>query len=91
MTQQYKNLHGYLVLANLPVFFNLETCSGRRKLKAKVMEPLRFIHAADLHLDSPFRGIGDASAALKEPTAGRDTWGSAGGSSITPLKPKPTS
>ncbi len=66
MTQQYKSLHGYLVLANLPVFFNLETCSGRRKLKAKVMEPLRFIHAADLHLDSPFRGIGDASAALKD-------------------------
>jgi exonuclease SbcD len=30
------------------------------------MEPLRFIHAADLHLDSPFRGIGDASASLKE-------------------------
>ena len=30
------------------------------------MEPLRFIHAADLHLDSPFRGIGDASAALKD-------------------------
>jgi exonuclease SbcD len=30
------------------------------------MEPLRFIHAADLHLDSPFRGIASASAALKE-------------------------
>jgi DNA repair exonuclease SbcCD nuclease subunit len=30
------------------------------------MEPLRFVHAADLHLDSPFRGIGGASAALKE-------------------------
>jgi exonuclease SbcD len=30
------------------------------------MESLRFIHAADLHLDSPFRGIGDASPALKE-------------------------
>jgi DNA repair exonuclease SbcCD nuclease subunit len=30
------------------------------------MEPLRFVHAADLHLDSPFRGIGDASASLKE-------------------------
>jgi exonuclease SbcD len=29
------------------------------------MEPLRFIHAADLHLDSPFRGIGEASAALR--------------------------
>ena len=29
------------------------------------MEPLRFVHAADLHLDSPFRGIGNASAALK--------------------------
>jgi DNA repair exonuclease SbcCD nuclease subunit len=35
-------------------------------LKAENMEPLRFIHAADLHLDSPFRGIGDASSALKE-------------------------
>jgi DNA repair protein SbcD/Mre11 len=30
------------------------------------MESLRFIHAADLHLDSPFRGIGEASAALRE-------------------------
>jgi DNA repair exonuclease SbcCD nuclease subunit len=30
------------------------------------MEPLRFVHAADLHLDSPFRGIGKASTALKE-------------------------
>jgi DNA repair exonuclease SbcCD nuclease subunit len=30
------------------------------------MESLRFIHAADLHLDSPFRGIGTAPAKLKE-------------------------
>jgi DNA repair protein SbcD/Mre11 len=30
------------------------------------MESLRFIHAADLHLDSPFRGVGSASAALKD-------------------------
>ena len=30
------------------------------------MESLRFVHAADLHLDSPFRGVGSASAALKE-------------------------
>ena len=30
------------------------------------MEPLRFIHAADLHLDSPFRGVGDASPELRE-------------------------
>jgi DNA repair protein SbcD/Mre11 len=30
------------------------------------MESLRFIHAADLHLDSPFRGIGKASVALKD-------------------------
>jgi exonuclease SbcD len=30
------------------------------------MESLRFIHAADLHLDSPFRGIASASASLKE-------------------------
>ena len=30
------------------------------------METLRFVHAADLHLDSPFRGIGDASASLKD-------------------------
>ncbi len=29
------------------------------------MESLRFIHAADLHLDSPFRGIGEASAGLR--------------------------
>ncbi len=30
------------------------------------MEPLRFIHAADLHLDSPFRGTGEASAKLRD-------------------------
>jgi len=30
------------------------------------MESLRFVHAADLHLDSPFRGVGTASAKLKE-------------------------
>ena len=30
------------------------------------MESLRFIHAADLHLDSPFRGIGETSAALRD-------------------------
>src|SRR6476646_6525932 len=29
------------------------------------MEPLRFVHSADLHLDSPFRGIGNGSADLK--------------------------
>ena len=27
---------------------------------------MKFVHAADLHLDSPFRGIGDAKASLKE-------------------------
>src|SRR5438874_1792304 len=30
------------------------------------MESFRFIHAADLHLDSPFRGIGEASAGLRD-------------------------
>jgi len=30
------------------------------------MESLRFIHAADLHLDSPFRGVGSASTSLKD-------------------------
>jgi DNA repair exonuclease SbcCD nuclease subunit len=30
------------------------------------MESLRFIHAADLHLDSPFRAVGSVSAALKK-------------------------
>jgi DNA repair exonuclease SbcCD nuclease subunit len=30
------------------------------------MELLRFIHTADLHLDSPFRGIGEASAGLRD-------------------------
>ena len=39
--------------------------SGTRS-KTMNMEPLRFVHAADLHLDSPFRGIGDASASLKD-------------------------
>src|SRR5205085_11858706 len=35
-------------------------------LKKSSMEALRFIHAADLHLDSPFRGIGEASAGLRD-------------------------
>src|SRR5262249_29053372 len=30
------------------------------------MESLRFIHAADLHLDSPFRGVGEVSSELRE-------------------------
>jgi DNA repair exonuclease SbcCD nuclease subunit len=30
------------------------------------MEQLRFVHAADLHLDSPFRGIADVSPELRE-------------------------
>jgi len=30
------------------------------------MEPLRFIHAADLHLDSPFRGIAHAAPKLRD-------------------------
>src|SRR5438093_3274732 len=30
------------------------------------MEHLRFVHAADLHLDSPFRGVADAKPALKD-------------------------
>jgi DNA repair exonuclease SbcCD nuclease subunit len=30
------------------------------------MESLRFVHAADLHLDSPFRGVGAASAKLRD-------------------------
>ena len=30
------------------------------------MEHLRFVHAADLHLDSPFRGSADARPALKD-------------------------
>ena len=30
------------------------------------MEQLRFIHAADLHLDSPFRGIADVSPELRD-------------------------
>ena len=30
------------------------------------MEQLRFIHAADLHLDSPFRGIGDIAPELRD-------------------------
>src|SRR5215475_4235357 len=34
------------------------------------MEQLRFIHAADLHLDSPFRGIGDATPELREELQG---------------------
>jgi DNA repair exonuclease SbcCD nuclease subunit len=34
--------------------------------KKSSMEALRFIHAADLHLDSPFRGVGQASATLRD-------------------------
>ena len=30
------------------------------------MESLRFVHAADLHLDSPFRGIAEASARVRD-------------------------
>jgi DNA repair exonuclease SbcCD nuclease subunit len=30
------------------------------------MESIRFIHTADLHLDSPFRGLSDASPALRD-------------------------
>ncbi len=30
------------------------------------MEQLRFVHAADLHLDSPFRGLGDVSPDLRD-------------------------
>jgi DNA repair exonuclease SbcCD nuclease subunit len=30
------------------------------------MEQLRFVHAADLHLDSPFRGLGHASPSLRD-------------------------
>jgi len=30
------------------------------------MEPLRFIHTADLHLDSPFRGLAETSPALRD-------------------------
>lgn len=30
------------------------------------MESFRFIHAADLHLDSPFRGIGETTAGLRD-------------------------
>src|SRR5687768_3130533 len=30
------------------------------------MESFRFVHASDLHLDSPFRGLGDASASLRD-------------------------
>src|SRR5262245_5000977 len=30
------------------------------------MEPLRFIHTADLHLDSPFRGLAETSPGLRD-------------------------
>src|SRR5947208_2347353 len=30
------------------------------------MESVRFIHAADLHLDSPFRGLADATPKLRD-------------------------
>src|SRR5580765_1591643 len=30
------------------------------------MEPVRFIHAADLHLDSPFRGLAHAAPELRD-------------------------
>ena len=30
------------------------------------MEPFRFIHTADLHLDSPFRGLSETSGALRD-------------------------
>jgi len=30
------------------------------------VEPFRFIHAADLHLDSPFRGLSETSGVLRD-------------------------
>src|SRR4030095_4657969 len=30
------------------------------------MEPLRFIHTADLHVDSPFRGLAETSPGLRD-------------------------
>src|SRR5215471_16189483 len=34
------------------------------------MEHLRFVHAADLHLDSPFRGVGDVAPELRKQLQG---------------------
>src|SRR5215469_14446487 len=34
------------------------------------MEQLRFVHAADLHLDSPFRGVGDVAPELRDQLQG---------------------
>ena len=30
------------------------------------MEPIRFVHAADLHIDSPFRGISQVNSAVAQ-------------------------
>src|SRR5262249_42479935 len=38
----------------------------RRRAYKRSMEPLRFVHAADLHLDSPFRGLGEIRASLRD-------------------------
>jgi exonuclease SbcD len=47
-----------------PSFLRPDLAEGRSTKND--MESLRFVHAADLHLDSPFRGIGHASTALKD-------------------------
>jgi DNA repair exonuclease SbcCD nuclease subunit len=59
MSQQYKCFH-----APEDTQFRPDLATARHT--TFTMESLRFIHAADLHLDSPFRGIGSASQKLKE-------------------------
>jgi exonuclease SbcD len=59
VSEQYKRLHDTREYRKRP------DLAIRRNTNVS-MESLRFVHAADLHLDSPFRGVGSASAALKE-------------------------
>src|SRR5215471_3668194 len=48
-----------------PIFSSDLTCP-QLSVKTTSMESLRFIHAADLHLDSPFRGLANTAPRLRD-------------------------
>src|SRR5215471_10073160 len=48
-----------------PIFSSDLTCP-QLSVKTTSMESLRFVHAADLHLDSPFRGLANTSTKLRD-------------------------
>ena len=50
----------------VPFLWLLRPDLADRPLKTVIVEPFRFIHAADLHLDSPFRGLSETSGKLRD-------------------------